>query len=235
MSFSSQVKSSKSGHHQTNRKSDSVSLTKSKSVTDIPSSSCLNKEKERTNNAPLLKTRKHKIESEQTLGIEFEHKIKKISSKHNLESTHKIDNIESQYTKNNHQEPSSSNSTLTTIETGKKHKSRKDKKNSRSPSSSKSKKSEDDKLKEDQKPRDKSKEDKIHKNNKINLHSKSDISFKEKQKKSDKKHLDYNSFEFRFSSSIDSLSPSTSAGNLTYPQVSVAKFSFPLHPISPKY
>lgn len=111
------------------------------------------------------------------------------------------------------------------IEIGKKHKSRKDKK--RSPSSSKSKKVEDynktkEKSREDQKTRDKSREDKIHKHSKNNVHSsRADISFREKHKNSDKKHTDYSNFDFSFSSSLDNLTPSTSTGNLTYPQVRI--------------
>lgn len=103
------------------------------------------------------------------------------------------------------------------IEIGNKHKSRKEKKRSQS------KKVEDcDKTKEkDQKARDKSREDKLHKNHKNNLHCRTDTGFKEKHKYSDKKHTDFSSFGLQFSSSLDSLNPHTSSGNLTYPQVRV--------------
>lgn len=206
-----------------------MSLTKSKSVTDIPSSSYPHKEKERTSHIPILKSRKHKIDPEQTLGIEYEHKIKRNSSKHNLEPIHKIENLEIQPpTQTYRQEPSTSTSSRLLTDIGKKHKSRKDQKSSRSPSSSKSKKVEEDKqrekLKEDQlKTKDKPKEDKLHKNNKNNLNnSRSDINYKSKSK-GDRKHRDFISFGLRYSSSADNLEASTSAGNLTYPQV---KYTF---------
>lgn len=221
-----QVKSSKSGLHTNTKpdKTDSVILTKSKSVTDIPSGSYPYKEKDRSSRIPIIKTRKHKIDQEHAPSIEFEYKIKRNSSKYNLEPIHNIDNLEIQYTKKNHQQqPSTSTSSHLSAEIGNKHKSRKDKKSSRSPSSSKSKIEEykpKERSKEDQKPRDKSKEDKIHTNSKNNLNnSRSDISFKEKSKKSNRKDRDYSSFNLRYSSSVDNLDASTSTGNLTYPQV----------------
>lgn len=225
--LSSQVKSSKSGYQYTNKKSDkidSVTLSKSKSVLDIPSSSYSLKDKEGTSHIPILKTRKHKIDSDQALRIEFEHKIKRVSSKHSIEHIHKIDNPEIQHIKNHYQEATTSSSSYLSVG-DKKHKSRKDKKSSLSPSSLNIQKEDNkpkDKTKEDYKTSDKPREDTIHKHNKNNLSNlKSDLNFKDKYNKSDKrfKEKDCSGFSFSYSSSLDSLSPSTSTGNLTYPQV----------------
>lgn len=219
------MKSSKSGHQHTSKKLDkidSVALTKSKSVTDIPTSSHPLKEKERTSLIPILKTRKHKVDTEQTIGIEFENRSKRNSLKHHhLEEIHKIDNIESQHTRNNHQEPSTSTNDSLLTEIGKKHKSKKDK-HSRFPNNFKTKKTEEDKKeksKEEVKIKDRSK---LHKNYKNNFNnSQSEISFKEKDSKSKKGDKKHSSFSSRYTYSVDNLEASTSSGNQTYPQVNI--------------
>lgn len=191
------MKGSKSGQVQnpTTEKPEPSTLLRSRSVINIPSTSYSSKEKEKLQ--PTVKTRKHKIEPDQTFEIEYEPKYRK-NSKHN------IDTQDIQVS--NNLEASSS----TDIKS--KNKLRKHRKSSsQSPSGSKKR--------EEGHPQERNKEDKSHRLSSINFSSKSELNLKDKAKKTGKRGKGNSTFNLRhFTSEVD-LEASTSSGNLTYPQV----------------
>lgn len=182
--------------NQTADNSEPSTLLRSRSVTNIPSTSFSNKEKEKLHST--LKTRKHKIEPDQTVEIEFEHRYKK-NSKHNIDTQ--------EFQVSNNIESSSSSVDIKNKAKLRKHR----KSSSQSPSGSK--------RKEEDHHQEKNKEDKSHRLSSNNFSSKSELNLRDKAKKIGKKGKSISTLNLRHFTSEADLEASTSSGNLTYPQV----------------